>query len=155
MIWIQITEYPNYAVSEDGEVKNISRGRLLTPRIDRDGYVIYTLYNKGKPKKLKAHRLVAQYHLDLPDNWENLPVNHKGGDKQNNHKSNVEWSTILENNRHARINGLTTDALTVEQVWEIRSLLIQGRSNTEIAKIYKVDQSTISNIKTGRTWNYV
>lgn len=154
-MWIQITEYPNYAISENGEVKNISRDRLLTPHIDKDGYVIYTLYNKGKPKKLKAHRLVAQYYLDLPDNWKSLPVNHKDGNKQNNHKSNVEWSTILENNRHARVSGLTTDALTVEQVWEIRNLLIQGKSNTEIAKIYNVDQSTISNIKTGRTWSYV
>jgi DNA-binding CsgD family transcriptional regulator len=42
--------------------------------------------------------------------------------------------------------------LTPNQVKDIKKELKTGRSNTEIAKLYKVNQSTISNIKTGKTW---
>ena len=57
-----------------------------------------------KGKMYSVHRIVALAFLPNPMAKEQ--VNHKDGNKQNNHLSNLEWSTNSENQRHARENGL-------------------------------------------------
>lgn len=42
--------------------------------------------------------------------------------------------------------------LNTEQVLEIRSLLLEGKTTLEISEIFKVSQSTIQQIKQGKTW---
>ncbi len=45
--------------------------------------------------------------------------------------------------------------LSEEKVLNIRFLLRKGILQKDIAKIYKVDPSIISNINTGKTWNHI
>ena len=66
----------------------------------------YTLLKDGKAKRYRAHRLVAFLFLDRPPNYRELIINHKDGNKLNNHYSNLEYCTYYYNNYHARINGL-------------------------------------------------
>jgi len=48
-----------------------------------------------KPKLFYVHRLVADHFIPNPDN---LPeVNHKDWNIDNNHVSNLEWITLLDN----------------------------------------------------------
>ncbi len=71
---------------------------------DRGGYYLVTLSENSKVKTYKVHRLVAQHYIR---NSLNLPeVNHKDGNKQNNHIDNLEWCTNQENHNHAMINRL-------------------------------------------------
>ena len=56
--------------------------------------------------RLHVHQLVAKQFLPNPDN--RTQVNHKDGNKLNNHVDNLEWATNGENQIHAYQTGLQT-----------------------------------------------
>lgn len=95
-------------VSECGNVViNRWSTRHLKPRADRVGYMrVWAAGPFRKRRGFSVHRLVALAWLDCPDNYAELDVNHKDGNKANNHYSNLEWVTHRENMLHAKANGL-------------------------------------------------
>lgn len=95
-----ITGFPNYQVSNKGEIVNTKTGKFLKPQISR-GYLTIQFYvSKGKPKKFRIHRLVARAFIPNPLGL--LEVNHKDGNKTNNSVDNLEWVTAKENDQHAK-----------------------------------------------------
>src|SRR5699024_6284933 len=112
-IWTPIKDLEGiYEVSNHGRVKSLSRkintGRgyrmlpeiIKTPKTDKDGYLETSLSKNGLKKHVSIHRLVAEAFLHNPENKEQ--VNHKDGDKKNNHVSNLEWVTAQENQTHKK-----------------------------------------------------
>ena len=90
-----IENYPNYTISDRGEIVNTNTNKELKGYIRKDGYVIISLSKGGKKYKCYLHRLVAETFIPNPDN---LPqVNHKDEDKTNNCVSNLEWITPKDN----------------------------------------------------------
>lgn len=91
-----------YSITEYGNVFNRKRGTELKQQLNSKGYPRVFLWfgNKGKP--IAVHRLVAITFLRKSKNRNE--VNHKDGDKLNNHFSNLEWCTRLENVRHYHKN---------------------------------------------------
>ena len=151
-----IPGFDRYSITSLGDVisfRRYSRGVALSPYIDKDGYACVSLRVGDKSKAFKVHRLVAVTFLETSDL--SLQVNHIDGNKLNNHFTNLEWISNLDNQRHAWQTGLKQIKLSLSQVSDIKDLIKLGRSNTEIAKLYSVDQSLISNIKTGKIWNKV
>lgn len=59
-VWVEVTDYPNYAVSNRGEVVNLKTEALLRPRPNRQGYLRVALSNEGKIRDFYVHQLVAQ-----------------------------------------------------------------------------------------------
>lgn len=102
MVWKVLDDFNNYAVSDKGEVKNVLTGRILKPRIDKDGYKFITVFkNNGRAQKnYKVHRLVALYFVENEDVDDYTQVDHIDLDKTNNHASNLRWT----NNRLNRLN---------------------------------------------------
>ena len=88
---------PKYLIYEDGKVWSVSKGDYLKSTI-RGGYRVVNLRLLGKKTYLLISRLVA---LHFHSNDENLPcVDHKDRDKLNNHKDNLRFVSIADNNRN-------------------------------------------------------
>lgn len=98
--WKIINDTTNYEISNSGRVRNIKTGRILKGRLSKSGYLQVNLTTKEtlKQKNYYIHRLVAIYFIENPEN--KREVNHKNGDKINNHVENLEWVTSSENQKH-------------------------------------------------------
>ena len=62
------------------------------------------LSENGKVTRIHVHKLVALYFIPNPNNFKS--INHKDGDKFNNHVTNLEWCTNRHNFEHAVKNGM-------------------------------------------------
>jgi hypothetical protein len=93
----QIKEFPAYEVSEQGEVRRIKNKKPKKAQTYL-GYKCVMLYNGGKGKWQKVHRLVAEAFIDNPNS---LPfINHKDENKLNNNVGNLEWCDSRYNNSY-------------------------------------------------------
>jgi hypothetical protein len=81
-----IPNFPNYEISNNGILIN-KYGKILKPFFDKDGYLLYTLYNNGKKNNISQHRLLAM--LFLSDFDKNLQVDHIDRNESNNNLSNL------------------------------------------------------------------
>jgi hypothetical protein len=88
-----------YAVSSNGKIKSLSCGKILSTPPMGIGYEKATLYKEGKRTQTSVHRVVAEAFIGKIDG---LEVNHKDGNKKNNHVDNLEIVTRSENEKHSR-----------------------------------------------------
>lgn len=118
-----------------------------------DGYFFSTLMGKDRKQRRRfIHRLVAFAFLENPEG--KSTVNHKDGNKKNNHVDNLEWVTPSENIKHSFRLGLNKPKkgetnsqakLNFATANVIREMA-KTTSNRQIAKIFHVSRSTIDNI---------
>lgn len=171
--WRDISGYEKYEVSNTGKVRSKARdiidsrgrnghrkGKLLSQATCRKGYKFVVLYDANlKSKTVKVHRLVAAAFID---NLFDLPqVNHKDGNKSNNHADNLEWCTNQENIIHAYQRNLISLArgqkhhrskLSDEEVEWIRKNCIKGDQEFgthALGRRFGVANITISRIVNG------
>lgn len=117
-IWKDVVGYDGlYQVSNLGRIKSYygkngkitNRTRLLSGKLDKNGYVEVRLCKEGKVTYQRVHRLVAMHFL-CGD--KSLQVNHKDGNKSNNCIDNLEYVTPKENVIHAHKTGLHKGCVT-------------------------------------------
>lgn len=111
-VWKDVKGYEGYyQVSNFGRVKSVPRiityvdgrvwnynGKMLSTRLNRDGYPCLGLVKDTEQKHVRVHRLVAEAFIDNPHEY--LEVNHIDEDKANNHYTNLEWCTRKYNMNH-------------------------------------------------------
>lgn len=138
-----------YAINEYGVVLSLLWGKekVLKHGITEKGYHQVRLHVKYRElKPLSVHRLVAEVFIS--NAHKNLQINHKDGNKDNNHFSNLEWCTPLENTQHAHNIGLA-GSLNKEQLQEV--IKLKGIPSKKVAEMYGVHYQTIRRIWRGNT----
>jgi hypothetical protein len=134
----KITDYPAYYLTNNGRVYSVKRKTFMKNRISGCGYVSIGLRCKGKTTKLSVHRLVAELFIEnKPENYRELQINHKDGNKLNNHVSNLEYVTAAENSQHSKYI-LYPHSCTETPLLDGRFLMI-FTSITEAANYMKMD----------------
>ena len=98
-----VKDYPNYAVSNWGDVLNIKTQRILKREDNGNGYSQVVLSNNGIPKTIKVHRLVALHFIDNPNNYE--CVDHIDRNRTNNNIDNLRWVDRSQNQRNREVRG--------------------------------------------------
>ena len=146
-------EIPAYLVERDGRIWSTRVNRYLKGGPHSQGYTRLALIKDGRKVWRLTHRVVAETWLPNP---EGLPeVNHKDGNKQNNHIDNLEWCTRLENVQHAIETGLT-DQVQQETRQPITLRCPKGElhhhiGRREFCRIHNLDQGAVLGLLNGKT----
>lgn len=104
--WRTIKDFPIYEVNKEGQIRNRRTGHIKKPRLDDWGYHQVGLSRgvHGKNHSKTVHRLVAEAFID--GDHTGLQVNHKDGNKTNNHIDNLEFVSGSQNVQHAYDTGI-------------------------------------------------
>lgn len=100
-IWKPVAGYEGlYEVSNFGNVKSLNYRnwktvKILTPKINNEGYLWVELRKNGDPRCFLVHRLVASAFICNPMNYP--IINHKDENPQNNIVTNLEWCDYTYN----------------------------------------------------------
>lgn len=123
-VWKDCVDYEgSYQVSDLGRVRSLDRilrngrkckGQIIKRQIDRYGYMYVDFVNK----KQKVHQLVAKSFI--PNEGNKPTVNHKDEVKTNNRKTNLEWFTVNEQNKHSK--GIPINIMYDSNVLSFKSL---------------------------------
>lgn len=168
----------HYIVSETGIVqraKGKTAGRIIKASPDGHGYLKTSLCVHGHEMTKPVHVLVALAFLG--ERPAGMYVNHIDGNKRNNHRSNLEYTTPRGNSEHAARIGLVasgarhgrstkphrtargesvnTARLSVDQVREIRALWDNGSSLSEIVARFGLSKSATHAVCVRKNWRHV
>lgn len=100
--WKLLKDYPNYMISDRGNVKNIKTDRIINKTYQKSGHTIVCLSNKGKIRTIGVARLMLETFKPR-ENTSTLSVVFKDNDKRNCILDNIEWSEEGYINRHKKI----------------------------------------------------
>jgi hypothetical protein len=162
--WLPIKDYPDYEVSDDGQVRSLKFGKIkiLSPRCigAKRAYRYISLYRFGFGYNFYVHVLVLeQFNGTAP--FKDMEVNHINCIKHDNRLSNLEWVTSAGNKKHAVENGLypvrdqcSWAKVTERDVILMRRLRKDGLSQQAIANQFNVSRRHVGRILDGTRWKY-
>lgn len=169
----QIKGFEDYSITEYGTIKSLARvlfngkvsytskEKILKNRVDSSGYEYISLRKNKKEYKFRIHRLVAMMFVD--GYLGSLTINHKDGNKRNNHYLNLECISLYDNIQHAKNNKLHAfgikqfnSKLNDDMVAEIRKRYIPRKVTMKfLSEEYNISEETIFDVIHKNTWKHV
>ena len=173
-VWKDVVGYEEiFKISNFGRLFSKRTNKVLKPFLHKNGYYIVATKIGGRSgvnRTFKVHRLVAEAFLEAPTQeildvinctkYKVVPVNHKDGNKLNNHAGNLEWCTPQENYIHALELGLIDNSkksganspqsffkTEVEREKAYRDFKESGLSMRKFAKTLGVTHSVLMALK--------
>lgn len=153
-----------YNTGYDVKVGFALAGTKLTTRLGDSGYVMCDLVDvNGRSYMMRPHRVVCNIFKENPAN--KPQVNHIDGNKQNNHFTNLEWSTASENVQHrygelGHVPGRTGTARRITSYEKDGTLCKHYASINEVEAdgynrktVYAVCKGSKKSYK-GKVWKY-
>lgn len=101
-----IVEFPNYEVSNLGNVQNKKSGRILKGGCNKGGYMKVILYDANSKKTRLVHRLMALTFIDNPE--KKSFVDHINNNRSDNDLINLRWATNTENQQNSKLSSKNT-----------------------------------------------
>jgi hypothetical protein len=99
VVWKVVEEFPNYMVSNKGEVMKTATNIILKGGIDTSGYRSVSLTMNKVQKTYNVHKLVARMHIENP--FRHACVDHIDHCRTNNVASNLRWCSHSQNGMNA------------------------------------------------------
>lgn len=174
-MWKTISEFPEYEISEDGDVRSYRTpidGRkshrpapyVMIGFVDSLGYKSYVLKKPGdkRPYRRTAHRLVALAFIPNPLGLSD--VAHQDGNPRINSVWNLRWSTHFDNQMDMRRHGTMQDGeksitckVTRDQVRQIREehAAVGRGAGRMLSRKYNLSPAQISRIVNGTRWRHL
>ena len=168
-----LSDFPDYAVSEDGSVwtkkkKGVpsprsvpQKWRKMSPHKDKDGYSrVVMSAGHGKTLAIRTHHLVLQTFIG--PRQPGMECRHLNGIRDDNRKENLAWGTHKENCQDKKLHGTHQEMqshpmakLKEMDVRAIRSLSKHGFTFKYISEVFNVSKSNIRSIVSRSTWSKV
>ena len=163
--WRDIKGYEGlYKVSNYGRVKSVERtikgrhfqGKILKGGKFSNGYLFVCLRKNGENKNHLTHRLVASAFLE--NHMSFTDVNHKDGNKTNNHVDNLEWCSRSYNLEHAVKIGLMPSQCKIRRSVTVKcgEKIVTFETMKDCAEFFGFKKGWLHNRirKHGCTFNY-
>lgn len=110
-----IPNFSRYLIDRKGIIVSTFSGEICEPYLSNTGYFCVRITRDDNIGIIyPVHRLVASAFLHYPLNVDKMTVNHINMEKTYNDKDNLEWLTIGDNNRHARLFNSHLKAKPIE-----------------------------------------
>jgi len=153
-VWKEIPGYPNYEVSDQGEVRNIETSRVRKLQHHRGGYSLVRLCHEGRWQDYTVHHLLMLAHCgERPDGYH---ICHLDGDPSNNVLSNLVYGTASENQRHSVQHGTQVGhKLNERKVRVIRGLYKLDYSVNRLSQMFGVNTTAIYRVIRRITYAWV
>jgi hypothetical protein len=144
-----IKDFPNYSVSNFGNIRNDKTGRVLKQQIDTQGYYKVSLYSDGNSYKKYVHHLVGTMFIPNPENKK--CIGHINNNRLNNNIENLRMVSYNENCMNRKLSsknssnykGVTYDKQ--RNKW-LAHIAINGKSKT-LGRFDKIEDAVNCRVK--------